>query len=627
MWKKAGKNIGKSLLILLAGTAAAMVLVWVSYLIPLSEDSVHVAESVDILNQEGWYPTAPLMRRYEGVPMGRNGGGIMDNFSDSVMITTAGREPAEGALYQAMNMASAVLPEGYSYYWHGYVAILRPLLCIFNYADIRVLNQLLQLMLLLLMTCMLYRRKGFAYAALPFTVYGFLMPMAISQTLQYSWVFYIGMAGSLAVIKFHGRLSKGHGIYFLFLTLGMLTSFMDLMSYPLFTWGIPMIWWIVMDEEERGAKKRLQQVVFCGMNWILGYGGLWAAKWFIGEAITHKPVLMLAWNEVLYRAGKTADGRHLPSYLETILHNLNVCVNVQIVFLLGLWIAWWCCMVVRRPYKLKVEKTLPLLLVAASPVVWTIVVHDHTYVHNNFAYRIFMMGITALLASMISCWEGAEEKGPRDKKKWAAPAVMALAAISVALCLKDEIHVHNGNYEVSNIELREGEQCLQEFRPAYGMIGLLNVYLNAESQTAGEIDVKILEEDGSVLWEQSVLSRNVAGGFFCEFHVRLRVGKGKAYQISISGRDLEGGRIWVGTAGEGQHPLTELSALRIGGEEYDTQLTFGTLYRYRANWLRLAFAVWLQLLLYWNLYVLAGVAIRALRRRRRKLAAGWAGEK
>lgn len=618
MWKKAGKTIGKSIgksvLILLAGIGAATALVWVSYLIPLSEDSVHVAESVRLLDQEGWYPTAPLMRRYEGVPMGRNGGGIMDNFSDSVIITTAGRGAAEGALYQAMNMASAVIPEGYSYYWHGYVAFLRPLLCIFDYADIRVLNQLLQLMLLMCMACMLYRRKGFAYAAVPLTIYGFLMPMTISQTLHYSWVFYIGMTGSLLIIRFRSRLAQGQRIYFLFLILGMLTSFMDLMSYPLFAWGIPMIWWIVMDGEGGGVKEQLKQVVLCGISWVFGYGGLWAGKWLVGEAVTHKPVLLQAWNEVLYRAGKTSEAsEYLPSFLETMLHNLKVCINVQIVFLLGLWTVWWCWMVMRKSYRMKGEKTLPLMLVALSPVVWTIVVHDHTYVHNNFTYRIFMMGITALLASMINAWEGGEKPGADHKKKLIIPLFMALAAIAVALGAKDETYVHNGNYAVSNVELREQELFVQEFRPTYGRTGYMNIYLNAEKGASGEIGICISEEDGNVLSEHFVPAVEVEGGKFYEFPAKLRFDQKEAYQITVSGKDLAEGRVFVGTTGEGEQPLTELRSLRIGGEEKATQLTFGVQYRYRANLFKLAFVFQLQLLAYWNLYLLAGAGLQKIR--------------
>lgn len=604
------KTIGKSIIILLAGILTGTILLWISYLLPVSEDSVHVIESVDILDQEGWYPTAPLMRQYVGVPIGRNGGGIMDNFTDSIMITTAGHKPVEGALYQAMNMASDVAEEGYSYYWHGYVVILRPLLLFLNYADIRVINQLVQMIIVTFMTCMVYRKKGFAYAALPLTLYGLLMPMAVSQSLQYSWVFYIGMIGSLAIVKFHDQLSKGQRICFFFLILGMLTSYLDLLTYPLFTWGIPMIWWIVMDDDKGGAKRQLQQVVLCGISWIFGYGGLWAGKWLVGQAVTHKPILMQAWNEVLYRGGRIQnDNGRLAAHQATVLSNLKVCINVQVVFLLGLWIVYWCYKVIKNPYRIKKEKTLPLLLVALSPISWYIVLENHTCLHSNFTYRICMIGIMALLASMINSWEAGNEIRQYNKRNRIIPVAMVLIAILIALNMKDEIHVHNGNYEVTNLQLKEQIPCIQEFQPTYSRIGSMNICLSAENEGAGEIDVKILEEDGNSLWEYSVPAEEIVGGAFYEFPVKLRLDRKKTYQISISGRNLTGNKVWVGVAGMGQHPLAELSSFQIGNQKYDTQLTFGVLYRYRANIFKLAFTAQLQLLIYWNLYLLIGIVL------------------
>lgn len=610
------KTIGKSILILLAGILTGTVLLWISYLLPLSEDSVHVAESVYILDQEGWYPTAPLMRRYVGVPIERNGGGIMDNFTDSIMITTAGRKPAEGALYQAMNMASDVIKDGYSYYWHGYVVILRPLLRFINYGDIRVLNQLVQMMIVVLMTGVAYRKKGFAYAALPLTIYGLLMPMAVSQSLQYSWVFYIAMMGSLAIVKYHDQLSKRQRIYFFFIVLGMFTSYFDLLTYPLFTWGIPMIWWIVMDDDIGGAKKQLYQVFFSGISWIFGYGGLWAGKWVIGEKITHKPILMRAWNEILYRGGRMPnEAGRLAACKENILSNLQVCINVQVAFLLGLWLVWWCYKVVKSPCRIKKEKTLPLLLVALSPIAWYVVLENHTYVHNNFTYRICMIGITALLASMINSWDTKNEMPQYNKVKRIIPAVIGLVMFLVAFNTKDEIYIHNGNYDPIHLELEEQVQCIQEFRPTYNRIGSMNICLGAENGESGEVNVKISEENGSTLWEYSVLTEEIQEGVFYEFPVRLRLDRKKTYQISISAINLAGNHVWVGAAGMKQHPLAELFSFQIGNHKYDTQLTCGILYRYRANLFKLAFAAELTLLISWNLYLLTGITLKRFRKK------------
>ena len=615
------KLIGKYILILPVGILAGTIFLWISYLIPLSEDSVHVIESMDILEQEGWYPVAPLMLQHTGEPMGRNGGGIMDNFTDSIMVSTAGRKPVEGPLYQAMNMASKVAEKGYSYYWHGYVIILRPLLCFLNYADIRVLNQLLQMAFVMVMGCILYHRKGLVYAAMPLTIYGFLMPMAVSQALQYSWVFYIGMSGSLFIVKYYNRLLKGRRLYFLFMALGMLTSYFDLLTYPLFTWGIPMIWWIVMDDDQGGVKKHIKQVVLCGIHWIIGYGGLWAGKWLIGEIITHKPIIEQAWNEVLYRAGRMpGSADYLPSYQETILSNLRSCISVQVVFLLGIWIVWWIGGVIKNSYRIKKEKTLPLLLISLSPICWYVVLHDHTYIHSSYTYRICIIGLTALLASMICSREKEANSAARKK---IIPVVIVLFAILAALNVKDDLHMHNGYCKVVNLELDEDVLCIQKFQSAYNRIGFFNIYLDAESEQSGEIEVKISKEDGSILGEHSVRAEEIVGGIFYEVPADFRLDKNETYEISILAKNLYGNHVWIGVTETGLHPLGELSSLQMGDEKYDAQLIFGVLYRYRARLLKLVFAIELQLLIYWNFYLLIEIVLAWIHRQKLRSFARW----
>lgn len=61
----------------------------------------------------------------------------MDNFTDGIMISQASAARERNVLRQALEV------QGYTYYWHGYIIILRPLLLLFDYAQIRVLNGLI----------------------------------------------------------------------------------------------------------------------------------------------------------------------------------------------------------------------------------------------------------------------------------------------------------------------------------------------------------------------------------------------------------------------------------------------------------------------------------------------------
>lgn len=601
------KTIEKAAVILLAGVIMGTALLWLSYLLPITESSTHVAESVDMLNQEGWYPSVPLMYQYTGQPSGINPGGILDNFTDSIMITTAGHAPVDGALYQAMNMDGNI-EGGYSYYWHGYVAILRPLLLFMNYADMRVMNQLLQIFLVTALACMLYRQKGKAWAALAVTVYGLLLPMAVSQALQYSWVFYIGIGGSLAVVRFHEWLAHKQRLYLFFMVLGMLTCYMDLLTYPLFTWGIPMIWWIVM-KDDCSEKERFLTVVLCGIAWIGGYGGLWIGKWLIGGIILHKPILTQGWHEVQYRAGMlpNTDGYEI-SHWKVLMNNLNIFQSAQGVFILGGWILWWTWQTIRRRRVLNTAKTSALLLVAVSPVAWYIVLHNHTYAHSSYTYRIWAIGLTAVLALVVNSLD-TSTTSPRSAGKYLPATAITLIAAIFAFLLKEDTYIHNGNFVPTQLELKEHMEITQVFTPAYDSIPSMNLLLSVEAGQPGNIEVELLE-NGHVLWNYSIPAHEVEGGKFYELPLELCLKKGIGYQFRISGSNLENGRIFVGVTDQEVYPLTELSALQIEKQEYNAQLIFGIRYHHRAKLRKIVFAIELQLLLYWSIYLIAENIIR-----------------
>lgn len=597
--------IGKGVSILLAGTLIGAVLLWISYLLPVTEESVHVAESTLLLEQEGWYPTVPLMHQYHNtdVPSNINPGGILDNFTDSIMIATAGHRPDGSALYQAMYMAGSETQNGYSYYWHGYVAVLRPLLLFLNYADMRVLNQLLQILLTAALACMLYRRKGAPWAALSLTVYGLLLPLALSQSLQYSWVFYVGMSGSLAIVRFRDWLAEKNRIFFLFLILGMLTCYMDLLTYPLFTWGIPMIWWIVTGNDSETDKEQLVSVILCGIAWICGYGGLWIGKWLIGEVILRRPVWTQAWNEVQYRAGviPDTDGYEI-SHWKVLLDNLSIFQSIQGISLLGAWSLWWACRIIKKPENGPKNRTLALLLVALSPIAWYIVLHNHTYVHSRFTYRIWVVALAALLAAMINSLEGLPSR-PCGHGRRNFSVLIVLTAIAVSLNIKEETFSHNGGYVPTQLSLEENEELTQEFVPSHSLLSAVNLLLYAEVGQTGEIEVTLLEDD-RVLWESTVSASAATGGSFYELPANLRLKRNTTYQIRISGRNLEGGQISVGVTDTGLYPLPELSLLHTDYQSYEAQLICGFRYRHRAKLRILALAAELQLLLYWSVYLL-----------------------
>jgi len=187
----------------------------------------------------------------------------------------------------------------YSRYWHGYVAILRPLLLFLDYYEIRILNALCQSMIVAFIAFLIYQQKGMKYALAFASSYILLMPMALGFCLQYSWAFYASFLPLLVYIKYRKVWREGPRYLYYFLVVGVVTNYLDLLTYPLLSWGLLITWWLILDDEVQRPFYYLKKVVLSGIAWIVGYGGMWMGKWTLGSIVLKRNLFEKAISEAL----------------------------------------------------------------------------------------------------------------------------------------------------------------------------------------------------------------------------------------------------------------------------------------------------------------------------------------
>lgn len=313
-YRKIGFYLLKCIGILFMGAFAGTLLLAMVFLLPVNQNNYE--NSKEVIDREGFYPLVPYLS--DAAEFGSNFPGGLDNSSDKIMITTAMSVTEDNALVSAMKMYSEYVGS-YSYYWHGYVCILRPLFLIFDYGELRSVNAIMQVLCMIILSVTVADKLGKRYLLLVFSGYSFLMPLTLMFSFQYSWVFYIAILVSLFIITKHDYLEKDGKIYFLFIISGMLTSYMDLLTYPLITWGIPIIWWVLMSEEEK-IKNHILNVVFSGISWIFGYAGMWMLKWETGSFVLHTDLWSEAMDEVFFRVGAN-EGATINTCIDAITIN------------------------------------------------------------------------------------------------------------------------------------------------------------------------------------------------------------------------------------------------------------------------------------------------------------------
>ncbi len=230
----------------------------------------------------------------------------LDNFTDSLMILTAmhpikeydtivsaslknsrtqsdkGKSPRE-----TFNQdISKGYERDYSRYWHGYLIFLKPLLKHFDFKQIRIINAIFQGMLLFAFILLLCKKKYY-FLIIPFLcTYGLISPLTIASSLQYSSVWYLVLIGSIFYLMFQEKIIEHNLHYLYFALLGMLTSYFDLLTYPIATLGILLV--IVVSTEKITPFESIKRIIVCGISWTFGYAIMWLSKillaaWVLGD--------------------------------------------------------------------------------------------------------------------------------------------------------------------------------------------------------------------------------------------------------------------------------------------------------------------------------------------------------
>lgn len=290
------KLLGRSALLVALCVAVGFALLLAAFALPTEPMREHAYASRDVFAREGSYP----MVRTLGVDT------KLDNFTDSMMLIHAGYQAPETTLLQrtlnvyrpfphgnfspvsvyAESLAAPVsAPESnYGRYWHGYLIALKPLLSIFTYEQLRAFNAVWVAALGLTVAALMWRR-GLRRYILPFVVTVLLFdPVATAMNMFYTQVYAVTMLACIAILSGWNWLRAREGRLLLLFTLtGCLTSYLDLLTCPLVSFGVPCALCLCLAATDwKGGLKLALMALIC---WGIGYAGMWAGKWLLSALL------------------------------------------------------------------------------------------------------------------------------------------------------------------------------------------------------------------------------------------------------------------------------------------------------------------------------------------------------
>lgn len=572
-----GKNLINCFIVMFIGMAVGTGLLVLAFLIPVNEEQA--GKSLDIILEEDSYPAIPVIGDLSGMSSQSFSPGVLDNSTDEIMLFTAldmGRAD-QGALVRSMNMYNGYMGREYPYYWHGYVAVLRPLLCILSYSDLRFVNGLLQLILIYVLVRKVRQKRGRIYGIMMFTSYVLLMPLALMFSLQYTWVFYIATLAALLLICKGDQAAGGQRYVLVFLVTGMLTSYFDLLTYPLFTWGFPLLWWLMTREPARKCGKAVLEVIVSGISWIFGYAVFWAGKWCLGTLILKQDIIRMAMDEIFLRAGVEEKLSMAERFGAAYINWKHYGYCVYALILLA-WLAWGLVKLVRKGWHVD-NNIFAYSLVGLSSVVWYCVLANHTTVHHFFTYRIYNVGILAFLAIWAGAFGAAEPECGFRRNAWKTELpvllLIGVGAVGGAFLARDDIWATNGYASYQGIMLSGQDVLSQEFRPTFPRIKEFGICANPSAES-GMIEITIWEGENAI-GRESFSLKGWGEEAYHTIPVDWKFRRNGSYVLELRLLENDGTVEILATEG-GESPLSEYGILRLNGENMEGQLISGITY-------------------------------------------------
>lgn len=307
-----------------------------------------------------------------------------------------------GELYKTVQKD---IRESYEYarYWHGYLVFLRPALLFLNISQIKVIMGIMLAVLAFYLLLSLYKKipTKFCYIILLGLAFSDFFLMGL--TLQGVMTFFISIIASILICK---RFDKIKSIGSYFMVIGMVTCFLDLLTHPIITLGIPMIVYLLLkqEKEEITLTEAIKIIIINSILWGIGYVITNLTKWILVDIFYQRNIINIALTQFLYRS-QAVNSNTSGLVGEAIIRNFGKA-GIRTILYLGVLLIYVVIYLIRN-YKeihFDIKKSLPYLIVSFMPIAWYVLMNNHDVEHDYFTYRglvVFYIGIGIFLLKLI----------------------------------------------------------------------------------------------------------------------------------------------------------------------------------------------------------------------------------
>ncbi len=349
-----------------------------------------------------------------------------ENFTEALMVQNAfekvdGRNPYEHAMYiyhydlldgttwATEESLVTSLRQGtddmylreYSKYWHGYLVFLKPLLMLMTWSGLEVFWFVFMLLFTVAVSAVAFIKKEPGIGLGILLAFAYMKPVRILISVDMSICWMVAMGAVLYLLLRYGMLKEKQWTEGFFIIVGVATSYMDFLTYPVVTLVIPLCTVLLL---ERGTvysiKESITGWLWNCLSWTYGYVGMWGMKWLVAEVTLRTGTLKNAAWSVITRT-EPLDGRQsfftgIMRMLEDIFSQYDsiwymvgiICVAVLILSALAVHI-------IKKQWKEVLPVSLELLAAAMIPFGWLVFTQNHSAIHCVFTFRVLGAAVYA----------------------------------------------------------------------------------------------------------------------------------------------------------------------------------------------------------------------------------------
>ena len=297
----------------------------------------------------------------------------------------------------------------YIRYWHGSMTIIRPLLMFLNITQIYYLFAVILAICVITLFIMLFRKKQ--YILIIAMTIGLIVTSSIYVPfcLEYMWTYLIMLIATMIGIHIESKEKGNKYVRILMFITGILTCFLDFLSTETITFLIPIICiYTIRYKEKRlqDLKTEGKQILSWMFMWLIGYGIMWIAKWFLTSVILHINVLDYVTEKAMVRINGNMNENTI---FATIINGLKKnFLTIYPFFAIKKPIIGWAIVIsiliviigLAKRDKEEIKKACIVFAIGLVPYVRYLVVASHSRGHYFFTFRAQLATIMAIIVAM-----------------------------------------------------------------------------------------------------------------------------------------------------------------------------------------------------------------------------------